>query len=505
MNTYQGSELKSYIQDALEESYRKRFVYKNLKEYLTKPKTKEVCCLYGLRRTGKTVMMMQAIAELNDYDRSMYIYCTGNDSIRDLDRILSENKEHKYFFIDEATAMKDFINCAGVISDNYSIRGKKIVLAGTDSLSIMIAKGSSLYDRACIIHTTYISYKEHKFLLGLSLDDYIQYGGTLTDGKTIYNKDNIDEYTNTAIADNITHSIGNWDHEQKLGVLGKIYYAGEIPTFINKTIQISNRQFVEQIVNRSFVSRDIGSLKDIFTNRKRNDIADFLDNPELVEKIRGNLRILNHLVIPADDDNIKKLREYMVKLDLLYEIPGTDEVIFTQPGMRYCHVEEDIRSLMDMEEWDCLSGEDKEEIRKVLDNDVKGRIMEDIIFYEFSQHNLHVCRTDADLDGREIDIVLLKDNKLALIEVKHSSQITPLQRKHLEDKQFCKELEQKYHAEIVSKNVVYMGKSTIVDDGIRYLNAEKLLCNIEKYIGNYLFSPRLPVTVHQDSQMLPDI
>lgn len=493
LESYSGHELKEYVEDALEPEFKNRFCYEDVQEYVEKSKTKKVLCLFGLRRTGKTTMMLQAIKQINDYEKCMYIICTQKDSISDLSRLMKNNFDCKYFFIDEVTAMPDFIGCCSILAEHYSVRGKKVIISGTDSLSILVAKGSGLYDRSELVHTTYISYKEYNYLLGKSFDEYIQYGGTLTDGKTIYNKDGIEEYTNTAISANITHTLKYWENEGKLGILAKLYYKDEIPTFINKTIQMTNRQFVDAIINKNFISNDLGSLKQIMTLRQRDDLVDFLRNPSLNENIRGNMRIRNHMAIPADDENIEKLKEYLVKLEVLYEIPNSDEVIFTQPGMRYCFVEEEIKAIMDIDDWNLLSPIDKDIIFETLDNDVKGHIMEDILFYEFSKvEGLKVYKTEPELEGREIDIVLIKDNKMALVEVKHSSQADADQRKNLANETYCKLMEEKYHAKIVTRSVIYNGGEGIhKETNILYFNAERILKNIENTLTGKFFSENI--------------
>ena len=101
-------------------------------------------------------------------------------------RVMDEHDGCKYYFIDEVTNLENFINTAAVLSDAYAAFGVKGVLSGTDSLGFNIAKRDQLFDRTYTLHTTYITYKEYNYLLGRSLDEYIMYGGTLTDGKTNY-------------------------------------------------------------------------------------------------------------------------------------------------------------------------------------------------------------------------------------------------------------------------------------------------------------------------------
>ena len=67
--------------------------------------------LYGLRRTGKTVMMMQEILRLNDFDRTLFVSIDEEkeDSIQDLRDALAEHPDMRYYVLDEVTYLRDFL------------------------------------------------------------------------------------------------------------------------------------------------------------------------------------------------------------------------------------------------------------------------------------------------------------------------------------------------------------------------------------------------------------
>ena len=153
------------------------------------PSTPRVMALYGLRRTGKTVLMEQALLEFPHIEQSCFIQCEYGDTMRDLKDALNAHSGCKYFVLDEVTQLDNFVNTASTLADRYAALGKKILMAGTDSLCFAKAAEDSLFDRVELIHTTYIPFREYNYLLGKSLDDYIVYGGTLTDGYAYYNKE----------------------------------------------------------------------------------------------------------------------------------------------------------------------------------------------------------------------------------------------------------------------------------------------------------------------------
>lgn len=56
---------------------KKRDCYEQLTNFMKLPTRGKICALYGLRRTGKTVMMEQCIAELPEEEKqkSAYLLC----------------------------------------------------------------------------------------------------------------------------------------------------------------------------------------------------------------------------------------------------------------------------------------------------------------------------------------------------------------------------------------------------------------------------------------------
>lgn len=61
MRVLQGEKLKNTVAEILknERISRGRFLLEELHKYMSSEEKRDVLCLYGLRRTGKTIMMMQ--------------------------------------------------------------------------------------------------------------------------------------------------------------------------------------------------------------------------------------------------------------------------------------------------------------------------------------------------------------------------------------------------------------------------------------------------------------
>lgn len=66
MDIYCGNDLKDFVHNSLDDAFKERFLLKNLHDYMTSKNDRKVFCLYGLRRTGKTIMMLQELRNLGD-------------------------------------------------------------------------------------------------------------------------------------------------------------------------------------------------------------------------------------------------------------------------------------------------------------------------------------------------------------------------------------------------------------------------------------------------------
>lgn len=484
--------LKKYIDKNFNlAAYRKRFCYNEIKNIFMTPHNQKVISLYGLRRTGKTVIMQQLMQDIKEYDKMCFIQCQYSDDMMDLRSAIEDNDKCDYIFIDEATKLDNFINTASVLSDIYATAGKHIIMAGTDSLGFEIASKDELFDRSHLIHTTYIPFKEYNYLLGKSLDDYIMYGGTLTPDGTFYNQEICDQYTNSAIAENIQHSLENIGRGGKFGPLLSFYANDELTTFLNKIIELHNRTFLAKTINRRFKSHDIGSLKDFIAKKAVNQklIIEKLRSSELLQQLMEVLKIKEPLINTADAKAIEAAKKWLEILDVIYRLPASkhqediqnEEVIFTQPGLRYCQVTAAMELIKRSSVLSEFPYEVRNELCQKLDADVKGQLLEDIIFYQLAKEQDFANNfiIDKFSDGfREFDITLMskKNEGSYVIEIKHSDRVVEAQTRYLNDNDFCAKYEEQTGSPIICKMVIYMGE-TLSESlyGVNYVNAEDFL------------------------------
>ena len=168
-NVRTGEALRSFA--ASVRGYRRRECFRQLHDFVCGEPQDKVFILYGLRRTGKTTMIRQIFAEMNDAElaKAAFIQITAKDTLADVNRDLKalEAQGFRYVFLDEVTLMEDFIEGAALFSDVFAACGMKIVLSGTDSLGFLFTEDEQLYDRCILLHTTFIPYREFESVLGV--------------------------------------------------------------------------------------------------------------------------------------------------------------------------------------------------------------------------------------------------------------------------------------------------------------------------------------------------
>ena len=143
LKTLLGEELQRTVK--FNDRKEKRDCFEQITDYLSGDEYGRVCLVYGLRRTGKTTMLFQAIKQL-PIEQTAYLKASPNNTIIELDHDLKQlvRSGYRYIFIDEVTLIQDFIDSASLLSDIYAIQGIKMVLSGTDSLGFWLAEQEEL-------------------------------------------------------------------------------------------------------------------------------------------------------------------------------------------------------------------------------------------------------------------------------------------------------------------------------------------------------------------------
>ena len=494
-----GENLKSYVKAVA--NYKKRNLYKNICDYVYGDVRDRVFILYGLRRTGKTTLIRQVIAEMNeeDFSKTAFIQVSAGIGLSDINQDLKYlmNSGYKYVFIDEVTLIEDFIDGAALFSDIFAACGMKIVLSGTDSLGFFFSEDEQLYDRCIFLHTTFIPYREFEEVLGIKgIDEYICYGGTMSLGgvhynekSTFANKKSVDEYVDSAIAKNIQHSLKCYQYGGHFRALYDLYEKDELTSAINRVVEDVNHRFTIEVLTRDFISHDLGiSARNLRNDRQNpNDILDRIDKKEFTEKLKNLLEIRNkqEQKVEISDEHRREIKEYLDALDLTVDIDiqtlpvgkeGNSKTVFTQPGMRYSQAKDLVKSLLSDREFQELSADERSVIVERILSDIKGRMMEDIVLLETKIANPKKHVFQLQFAVGEFDMVVADEENLTceVYEIKHSKEQTREQYRHLIDDEKLKSTKFRY-GKITKKTVIYRGETATLENGIEYKNVEEYL------------------------------
>ena len=492
--------------------YARRNCYQSLQKFVQGAYDGKICILYGLRRTGKTTLVFQMIGELPIRETAyIKVQTIDNMSYLTKDLHLLFKLGYKYVFIDEITLLNDFINTAAVLSDVFSMMGMKIVVSGTDSLGFAMANRDELYDRSVMIHTSFIPFKEYARLLNLhSIDRYIEYGGTLKpenmnlddpdaefDEVAFRDDESTRKYIDTAISRNIQHTLKNDHYGEYFNQLRELYDKGELTNVINRIVENMNHRFVLRVVQEEFKSHDLGSAKELLLHDFPKDHATILYNVnerEIVQRLKAIIEVkeTSETTVQVTQEHVDKVKKYLLMLDLIvncferYESGRQEEhIVFSQPGMRYAIAKSLVHSLKQDAYFKSISEKDKAYIASKILDDVKGRMLEDIVLLE-------VCKTAPRTveafkfkfdSGGEYDLVIYDSRKhcCSLYEIKHSNQIVDRQTRYLRDVEKCSIIENRF-GKITDKYVLYRGENATVD-GIHYQNVEQFLCNLNEAVA----------------------
>ena len=488
--------------------YGKRDCFSTLQKFVAGSYDGKICILYGLRRTGKTTLLFQMLSEL-PIEKTAYIKVQTIDDMSRLTKDLKVLFElgYRYVFIDEITLLNDFIDTAAVLSDVFSMMGMKIVVSGTDSLGFAMANRDELYDRSVTIHTSFIPFREYARLLNIrSVDSYIEYGGTLKmenmsfddpdaafDEVAFRDDESTRKYIDTSISRNIQHTLKNDHYGEYFNQLRELYEKGELTNVINRIVQHMNHRFVLRVVEDEFKSHDFGSAKELLLHdlpAERATVLYDVNEKQILERLKAIIEVKekSETTVPITQEHIDKVKKYLLMLDLIVNCPEryesgkqAEHIVFSQPGMRYAIAKALVYSLMQDAYFASISEADKAYITGKILDDVKGRMLEDIVLLEVRKtapSTMEAFKFKFDAGG-EFDMVIYDkaSKNCRIYEIKHSTEANEKQTLHLRDAEKCQIVEKRF-GPISGKFVLYRGKDTFAE-GVQYLNVENFLCGLK--------------------------
>ena len=494
-----------------------RDVFPDIMKFLRWPADGKILIVFGIRRTGKTTMLQQAVRALTreEFARAAYVKAKVGDTLETMDDRLSSLHERgfRYVFVDEATLIEDFIDGASLFSDVYAQMGMKVVLSGTDSLGFSMSIDQELFDRAYMLHTSFIPFREYSRLLKINdIDEYISYGGLLRRGEknlddplanepdaSFRDVESTRRYIDTAIARNIQHSLACCRDGRYFGALRELYEKNELTNAINRVIEDMNHEFLASVLTRPFKSSDLGIVsRQLMTDReaaRRRRLDRMLDKGKVTAELMRYLDVRNaeSLAVRVSEAHAAAIKAYLKKLDLIRDCPvrllrgdSVEEgvrVLFSQPGMRFCQAEALVRAMMKDSSFASEPPSEQEYITGRLLDDVRGRMLEDIVLMEtleatprpreiFSGKDVFKLQ----FESGEFDMVIrdLGTRACAIFEVKHSRERADEQFRHLVDTQLLSRTEKAF-GKVISRTVLYRGPDFDHDSGVLYRNVEGYL------------------------------
>ena len=488
--------------------YGKRDCFSTLQKFVAGSYDGKICILYGLRRTGKTTLLFQMLSDL-PIEKTAYIKVQTTDDMSRLTKDLKVLFElgYRYVFIDEITLLNDFIDTAAVLSDVFSMMGMKIVVSGTDSLGFAMANRDELYDRSVTIHTSFIPFREYARLLNIcSVDSYIEYGGTLKmenmsfddpdaafDEVAFRDDESTRKYIDTAISRNIQHTLKNDHYGEYFNQLRELYEKGELTNVINRIVQHMNHRFVLRVVEDEFKSHDFGSAKELLLHdlpAERATVLYEVDEKQILGRLKAIIEVKekSETTVSITQEHIDKVKKYLLMLDLIVNCPEryesgkqAEHIVFSQPGMRYAIAKALVYSLMQDAYFASIPEADKAYITGKILDDVKSRMLEDIVLLEVCKaapSTMEAFKFKFDAGG-EFDMVIYDkaSQNCRIYEIKHSAKVNEKQTIHLRDAEKCQIIENRF-GPISGKFVLYRGKDTFAE-GVQYLNVENFLCGLK--------------------------
>lgn len=434
--------------------------------------SKRLTILYGVRRTGKTVLMMQAISELlkRGIPRTKILYCSVADNA-DSDLVycfltqIASSFDIDYIFVDEFTSImydtsdtaegdKNAEGYLGYFSEGSKC--KHFILSGTNSAFFISPETNVWYDRVNKISTSYISFKEFKKLYpDASIDEYITCGGLLFNAKDMNFglSEHIEKYINTAIIDNLfnafkTTKLGYLDN---FSVLKEMYARDKnrARSFIYKCVQRYSCMINQELLDSRLVVSDIGITVSAFGFNKKKANYDITIFKKRISKRFLELFEFNDSQFSLDE--IDAVKSFLREIHCLIE-SDVNKMNFIIPlGIRYgCTM---AAADLLISEFDSLSSDlnlpfTKDEFRTKMLSVVHGILFESVIYSDLSIRGVSFSKIRIGAT-KEVDLMIGSD----LYEIKFTENKSLLQLRWLFDKEIWEKTSPS------SINVIYKGVS----------------------------------------------
>jgi len=356
----------------------RREMYPEIEKWLTK---KQVIAIVGLRRTGKTTLMRQAMEKLG---REAAFFSFDEEETQKKEILvfvidyLLNNFKSRYIFLDEIQYVDDW---EGVLKRYYDLKNIKFIVSGSESLDLSRAK-AALAGRIATFELEPLTFREYLALKGKKVK-----AGEIALNNT------------KAIEDLYVKLITEkefFEHE-----FLEYLYKGAFPELADEEDESVIRKYVKELVVKKIIYRDIPAIFEI----KRKDMlyelfryacsnsSNLFDIKNLCSIFRADYETVSNYLFYLRSAFLIRIAESYSK-SAAKRIRRNKKIYTTHPSMAFA----------------VLGYEKNMLIEKIL-----GQYVESIFAREFFWR---------DKQKNEVDVIL-KNKALMPIEIKYQNQMLP--------------------------------------------------------------------------------
>lgn len=472
--------LKTFTADISDMNKRKAFA--TLKDFVLGDECYqgEILAVYGLKRTGKTTLLKQLLSDIDAYTSFCAVLeMQDSDTMKMLERRIEEEqaKGKTIIFINEITKVSDFINNSASLADCFAKAGARIIISGTDNLSIAFAEDYELYDRVRKVNTTYTSFAEYRTLFPLAeINDYIRYGGLFYKNeaeKSVNGYENILSYLHDAVTMNIANSLkNNADIDKRDSALKNINET-ELKSITEKAVGLYSGLTDGEIItaltdkkdNAEQFARMIGSDKN----------AGCYVTSQMIKELEKRLKEIGFLAF------IEK-RTFAKSSGVWKKLTPTYEYHIVQPAVRYSFLKKAIESAK--EQYQHLDKQRQIEMAESLNRNMLEEIVGQTVIFDVMNslpgERYIVCKPEFMHENRLIngyDMLIYdkQENSYRYFLIRHKSDYSA------ENINEITSVAESHFGECKSVCTLYTEKSTNGFVGRECYNISDFLIAVDKY------------------------
>lgn len=307
---------KKYLMDnEVDPTWKKRDFVFEVEKYMESSLSK-VLLVSGLRGTGKSIGVLQA---MKDKDAVYIIMEQGIPTTADdVMRVLRSRKEN-IIVLDEYTWISNR-NESELDGFLYTLasNGKRVVVTGTESLSLEALKTGPLIHRAITLHTTHMSFPEYCRLYDKPMDqntcdEYLTHGG-IFENYVINNEHTMANYIEEAIIANLKGYVRDYrplfDETQISNIIYTLLYRAVWDLMRNDPKLLQSKDNVDTQLALQRLGIDLESTQ-ISVNDIRS-VADLLCSVGVLVKIPNLLNEMDNV----QEELFKGYKTYIVNPSL---------------------------------------------------------------------------------------------------------------------------------------------------------------------------------------------